>query len=105
MSANRKPREARVGDVMVDHLAALQPLSGRVLAVDDELGRVEAELARRGALVSAWRRRAAGVRPARARIDGAGDPRADHAARQLGRLRHGEVHGGLPQVWEDLSGR
>ena len=66
MSASRKPREARVGDVMVDHLAALHPLSGHVLVVDDELGRVEAELARRGALVSAWRRRVVGARPAHA---------------------------------------
>ena len=64
MSASRKPREARVAGVMVDHLAALQPLSGRVLAVDDEAGRVEAELVRSGALVSAWRRRAVGDRPA-----------------------------------------
>ncbi len=64
MSASRKPREARVAGVMADHLATLQPLSGRVLAVDDEAGRVEAELVRSGALVSAWRRRAVGDRPA-----------------------------------------
>jgi hypothetical protein len=32
---------------MVQHLAALQPLSGRVLAVDDDTGAVEAEQVRR----------------------------------------------------------
>jgi len=64
MPASRIPREARVAGVMVDHLAALQPLSGRVLAVDDEAGAVEAELVRSGARVSAWRRSAVGDRPA-----------------------------------------
>jgi len=64
MPASRIPREARVAGVMVQHLAALRPLSGGVLAVDDETGAVEAELARSGAQVSAWRRRAVGDRPA-----------------------------------------
>jgi len=49
---------------MLSHLAALQPISGRVLAVDDEAGAVEAELARGGAQVGAWRRRVVGDRPA-----------------------------------------
>ena len=64
MPVSRIPREARVAGVMVRYLAALPPLSGSVLAVDDEAGAVEAELARGGALVSAWRRRAVGDRPA-----------------------------------------
>ena len=64
MPASRIPRETRVAGVMVDHLAAGKPLSGRVLAVDDEAGAVEAELVRSGARVSAWRRRAVGDRSA-----------------------------------------
>jgi 16S rRNA (guanine1207-N2)-methyltransferase len=63
-SRNRTSREARVAGVMAAHLEMVRPLSGRVLAVDDEAGAVEAELARSGALVSAWRRRAVGDRPA-----------------------------------------
>jgi 16S rRNA (guanine1207-N2)-methyltransferase len=50
---------------MVDHLATVQPLSGRVLVVNDEAGAVEAELSRSDAAVCAWRRRAVGDRPAR----------------------------------------
>jgi 16S rRNA (guanine1207-N2)-methyltransferase len=49
---------------MVTHLASVQPLSGRVLAVDDVTGAVEAELSRSGARPSVWRRRAVGDRPA-----------------------------------------
>jgi 16S rRNA (guanine1207-N2)-methyltransferase len=54
----------RVAEVMSTFLAAQPPLSGRVLAVDDEAGAVERELARSGAEVGAWRRRAVGDRPA-----------------------------------------
>jgi 16S rRNA (guanine1207-N2)-methyltransferase len=49
---------------MVAHLASARPISGRVLAVDDEEGAVEEELSRSGAMVHAWRRRAIRDRPA-----------------------------------------
>jgi 16S rRNA (guanine1207-N2)-methyltransferase len=49
---------------MAAHLAAVRPLSKRVLAVNDEDGAVEAELSRSGVLVRAWRRRVVGDRPA-----------------------------------------
>ncbi len=50
---------------LASRLAAEGPISGRVLAVDDEEGAVEAELSRSGAPVHAWRRRAIRDRPAR----------------------------------------
>lgn len=65
MPASRLPREARLSGVMASHLASAVPPPGRVLAVDDETGAVEAELARSGARPTAWRRRAVGGRPAR----------------------------------------
>ena len=65
VTRHRVPREERVASVMSAHLATVRPLSGRVLAVDDEAGAVEAELSRSGAVVCAWRRRAVGDRPAR----------------------------------------
>ncbi len=64
MPARRIPREARVAGVMAAHLASGQPLSGRVLAVDDETGAVEAALTRSGARPTSWRRKAVGERPA-----------------------------------------
>lgn len=60
MPARRMPREARVAGVMAAHLASGQRISGRVLAVDDETGAVEAALTRSGARPTSWRRMAVG---------------------------------------------
>lgn len=61
---DRASREMRVAGVMASHLADTPLRFQCALAVDDEDGAVEGELARRAVSVACWRRRVAGDRPA-----------------------------------------